>query len=62
MAYKDKDKQKEYQRNWVRQKRGLTSKGSTDIRPKVEPDVIPKEPAQQSYNPAMVGYVPPGGV
>jgi len=41
MAYKDKDKQRKYQRNWVRQKRGSTRQGSTDVIPKVEPNVIP---------------------
>ena len=34
MAYKDKNKQKEAQRKWVRQKRaqkGSTSQGSTEL-------------------------------
>ena len=67
MPYKDKAKQKEYQRNWVRHKRN----GSTDVTDNVEPIVEPFEvvntsinpkcnkPEPQSYNPMMVGYVPP---
>lgn len=89
--YKDKDRQREYQRNWVRQKR---AKGSTEVIPSdtlsVEPDdsllqpsflkqvesfttadvIWESEPGAaaelsravvepQSYNPMMVGYVPP---
>ncbi|MHC4270658.1 MAG: hypothetical protein ACYSTS_19685 [Planctomycetota bacterium] len=64
--YKDKDKQREYQRNWVRQKR---AKGSTNVIPSdttsVEPDTgyqrnyEIQEPEPQSTNPMKVGYVPP---
>ncbi len=60
MPYKDRAKQRSYQRNWVRQKRGKH----------VEPDVEPMQEIRvavrakqhiepQSYNPMMVGYVPP---
>ncbi len=61
--YKDKAKQRAYQRNWVRQKR---SKGSTKVRQEdegstslenVESFTTPVVP--QSHNPMMVGYVPP---
>lgn len=56
MPYKDKNKQKEYQRTWVRQKR----KGSTaEVAINVEPDFVIDKPEPQSYNPMMVGYVPP---
>lgn len=68
--YKDKGRQREYQRNWVRQKR---AKGSTVRQGSTIPDVIPKDDREivpfcpalpkpvppQSYNPMMVGYVPP---
>ena len=39
--YKDKARQREYQRNWVRQKRGSTTKSSTSVTPEVEPCVRP---------------------
>ena len=59
MPYKDKDRQRAYQRTWVRHKRN----GSTQS---VEPDVEPFEDdymvtgvEPQSYNPMMVNYVPP---
>ena len=65
MMYKDKDKQKEYQRYWVRQKR---AKGSTGLTGR--PDIVdvlharvlanPKVKFKpQSHNPTMIGYVPP---
>ena len=61
MPYKNRAKQKEYQRDWVRHKR---SKGSTKPIATVEPDVEPStylEIEPQNYNPMMVGYVPPTG-
>lgn len=89
MSYKDKDRQREYQRKWVRHKRkGSTAINRENVEPSVEPSVrpvvemldkiiingidmktvfnmgepsepIPLKPEPQSYNPMMVGYVPP---
>ena len=66
MTYKDPDKQREAQRDWVRQKRA--EQGSTKQRPaRLAPIPIPceikpkrdKDIKPQSYNSMMVGYVPP---
>lgn len=75
MAYKDKEKQREYQRNWVRQKRGSTRvrqpESSTLVIPTCEQIVgvlhkrilanpkVEIKPKPQSHNSMMVGYVPP---
>ena len=72
MAYKDKDQQREAVRLAVRRHRakgitGITHKATNvipsvipDVIPSKQPDVIPsKQPESQSYNPMMVGYVPP---
>ena len=63
MAYKDKDRQREAVRLAVRRHR---AKGIThgpvipkDVIPSKQPDVIPSKAESQSYNPMMVGYVPP---
>lgn len=72
MPYKDKDKQRKYQRNWVQT--GVT----VSVEPHIEPVITKAEqrtgatqievvtavheamrPEPQSYNPMMVGYVPP---
>jgi len=62
MAYRDKDRQRRAVREATRRCRARL-KGITKSEPDVIPcdtqAVIPKEPAPQSYNPMMAGYVPP---
>lgn len=62
MAYKDKDKQREAVRlatRRYRERKGIT-KAVKDVIPCDTLDVIPSKPEQQSHNPMMAGYVPPG--
>lgn len=62
MAYKDKDRQREAVRlatqRYRQRLKGIT-KVSQDVIPVIPKAVIPDEPGPQSYNPMMVGYVPP---
>ena len=71
MSYRDKEKQKSYQREWIKKKRAALRAPKPkrviqrfDIAAKsVEPSVeLSVEPKHQSYNPMMVGYVPPSKV
>ncbi len=66
MAYKDKDRQREAvkraTRRYRERRQGITASNKTSdtVIPEQSIPVIPSKPEQQSYNPMMVGYVPPG--
>ena len=69
MPYKDKDKQREAvrlatqryrQRLKVSQSKPLVIPGAMpDVIPRDDREIVPFCPKLQSYNPMMVGYVPP---
>ena len=60
--YKDKDKQREAVRQAVARHRARKKECNTrtDVIPKDDREIVPVYPMPQSYNPMMIGYVPPG--